>query len=53
VSSSRSKPADCSPPTPAGTATIDVASSRLHVEGTRRADDIRVDLNATTGRSTC
>ena len=34
---------------PGGTATIDTSTPRLDVEGTRRADQITVDLNATTG----
>ena len=34
---------------PGGTATIDASTPRLDVEGTRRADTIVVDLNATTG----
>ena len=34
---------------PGGTATIDESTPRLDVEGTRRADQIVVDLNATTG----
>jgi Ca2+-binding RTX toxin-like protein len=34
---------------PGGTATIDTSTPRLDVEGTRKADQINVDLNTTTG----
>jgi Ca2+-binding RTX toxin-like protein len=35
---------------PGGTATIDTSTPRLDVEGTRKADQINVDLNTTTGK---
>jgi Ca2+-binding RTX toxin-like protein len=35
---------------PGGTATIDTSTPRLDVEGTRKADQINVDLNSATGQ---